>query len=245
MVEKVFFALWILAVFSLWLSYHPSQATLVIPSQASEYPRFAFLFLQSWLGVFAAWHSRLALLTTCLVVFFGCVGSFFFFWNSVFRSGSNTRQWALWLPVCLASLQTVLMAVFLALARSGAQPWWPGLELHYGYLATPLALSGFLVLLLLPNGWIRIFPLLSLTILTAYSFILTAAWRINLTRKEFPMIATAVADIASSAPADVVAEKHIKLLFWREDAASIKAVGNAIVLLRKVDFWGKTVPENK
>jgi len=242
---KCCFTLWFIAVFALWISYHPSQATFVIPAKASDFPQFAFSFLQSWLGVFATWHSNLALLATCLVLFVALVGSLFFSLSSVFRSLSNACQWALWLPVCLASLQTVLMAVLIALARCGAQPWWPGLELHSGYLATPIALSGFLVLLLLPNGWIRTFSLLSFAILTAYSFILTAAWRVNFTRKEFPKIAAAVADLASSVPADVVAEKHIKLFYWREDVASIKAVSNAIVLLRQVGFWGKALPENK
>jgi hypothetical protein len=152
--------------------------------------------------------------------------------------------WALWLPVFLACLQTLLTVIATAISRAGAQPWWPGLELHYGYLVTPLPLCAWLVILWLPRARVRATLLTGLSLLIGYAFLFNAGWRVSTARTEMHELAATIADITGPLTAKEVASQHIHQLYWLDDEKSKEAVTNGLMLLRQLSLWRQTTADD-
>ena len=145
------------------------------------------------------------------------------------------------LPVFLSALQTFLTIIAISYARAGAQPWWPGLELHYGYLATALPLSAWVVILFLPKGLMRKLLLGILFVVIGLAYLINADWRIRAAQDEYLRGTSASKDIVSSMSAEDVANRHLKEFYWLEGGQAEIAVSNGLIYLRQTRFWSPRI----
>lgn len=232
---------WALVVGLLFSGWRPSDATAQPAPDWATYARFALEMLQAWLGTYAAFETSniLTFLALGFVVLAG-IGSFALLLS---RAGARTAGKPLFaarLPVVLAAIQTFVVVTAVAFSRAGSQPWWPGLELHYGYLVTPLPLVAWIVLLSLPRSAVQICLLALLQMVVALSLFYNTGWRLKNAREEFGRVTCATADIISAVPAEEVAKEHIRQFYWRDDQTSQSSIAKGISLLRQIGIWKAT-----
>lgn len=229
------------AIIAIWSGWSSSSATETLADGPEQYFLFGFEMLKSWLGVFAMQNGTLMTVFATIILLVSLGGSF------VFMALTKTKQPRcllrfMLLPVFLSALQASCMIIVIAYSRAGAQPWSPGLELHYGYLVTALPLSAWIVVLMLPKGWIRQIVLASFTLIIAITYISNAGWRIKAAQDEYRRGAAVVADILSPMSNADVAHRHIREFYWVDGEQAESSVSNGLSLLRKTTFWSQGNP---
>lgn len=118
-----------------------------------------------------------------------------------------------------------LLAVTLVLGRVGHSPWSAGLEMHYGYLVTPVPVLAWILLSRDLNSAAA--AGLALLLLGAYgeSFVTGAKWRFDYVRGESVRVSDTVQLLRSDMPEKDLADQRISEFFyvdlppWRERIA--------------------------
>lgn len=219
-----------------WGTWTSSSATAIASKDVTGYVDFALGMSRSWLGVIVGQYGMAATLFSTAVLLFGLVGAAVLV-SKRDATGSGRSHALVMLPVLLLGLQSAVLVAAITTSRAGAQPWWPGLELHYGYLVTAAPVGAWMVMLLLPNAAVRQMSLLVLGVVVALGYLSNAAWRMEVAPDAYKRDAVVVADILSSMPADQVARRHIKQLYWVDGPEAQAAVSAGITSLRKSTFW--------
>ncbi len=224
---------WVAAILVIWLGWTSSSATEVKTNDTQQYFHFALQMLKSWLGLFAMNSSFFKTLFASFVLAVALGGGFLL----ILRAKLHNYSPLIVLPVFLSALQTFLTIIAISYARAGVQPWWPGLELHYGYLATALPLSAWVVILFLPKGLMRNLLLGIFFVVIGVAYLINADWRIRAAQNEYLRGTSASKDIVSSMSAEDVANRHLKEFYWLEGKQAEIAVSNGLIYLRQTRFW--------
>lgn len=227
---------WGVTILVIWMTWKGSSATEVMVNNPEQYVHFGLEMVKSWFGIFAIENAALKTVFASVVLLIALGGSFLL----ILRTKTEDPSYLLTLnilPVFLSALQAVAMIIVIAYSRAGAQPWWPGLELHYGYLVTALPLSAWIVILMLPKGLLRHVSLGTLVLIIGVAYVTNAGWRIHAAQNEYRRGSAVVADIISPMSAADVTHRHIREFYWVEGAQAETAVSNGLTLLRGTTFW--------
>ena len=229
-------ALWVATVATIWLRWQGSAATAASGHDLGIYVRFAYEMSKSWFGVYAAQHPAISGAGGALVMLVGLLGSLFWLVKHRPQGGDNLAFLRM-LPVFLAALQTAVMVALISVSRAAAQPWFPGLELHYGYLVTALPLCAWLVILMIPGAALRHTLLAALIVLVGMAYSGNVLWRLDAAKTEYHDSSAVVADLVSPMPAEDVAHRHIRAFYWVDGKDAEAAVTAGIQRLRELPFW--------
>jgi hypothetical protein len=233
---------WGVTILVIWMRWKGSSATEVMVNNPEQYVHFGLEMSKSWFGIFAIQNAALKTVFAFFVLLIGLGGSFLLILRTKMKDPSYLSPLII-LPVFLSALQAVAMIIVIAYSRAGSQPWWPGLELHYGSLVTALPLSAWIVILMLPKQAMRKVLLGILALVIASAYVSNAVWRMNAERDEYRQSAAVVADIISPMSVEDVAHRHIREFYWVGGAQAESAVSNGLTLLRKTAFWSQRKSE--
>jgi hypothetical protein len=235
----LYILLWLLTICSLWTFMSPSSATLSKAKDPMVFLDFAYAMSKSWLGVYAISSPALkAAFGFCIfLVFFAGIRVFL---NPKLSVSSMQVSRLRIFPVLLIALQSIVVLIAVTFSRAASQPWAPGLELHYGYLMTPLPLSAWIVILNFKNVLLKNICLTFLCLIVFLSYSYNFKWRIHHERDEFRNVSSATSDIFSLKSSEEIARNHIKQFWWKDDQDSQASVSNLLENLRKMSFWQKS-----
>lgn len=128
----------------------------------------------------------------------------------------------------------LVLLVVVAIGRSGTAEWSPGLEMHYGYLASPVILLSWLTISnRLPRGLISIVGILWVA-MAAHAFYSGAVWRLAYLKDNHRIFVLATQAIASQDDANTVTDRHIKDFYYVDIPATRREVANGISKLRTI-----------
>lgn len=233
-------SIWATSLIGLALVWKPSIAT---SAAAGTTPEAIVLFLQgmvkSWLGVYAmgadGWKTAFAV--AVIVAGMGvCLARA---WRSWRAKGARIGEMLLLLAVLTQSLVTICVV---AISRAGAQPWSPGLELHYGYLTILIPVCCWVAIsTAVPR---RLLSGLSLVALAgvAFVYVFNVEWRVGASRDGYSEVVAAEAALLSGMPARKAADEHIRQLYYVDTPDARSSVTGAIELLRTLPLW-RSQPE--
>jgi len=227
---------WSVTILVIWMTWKGSSATEMVVNSPMQYVRFSAEMLKSWFGIFAIENAALKTIFASVILLVALGGSFLLMLRTKTEDTSYLSALII-LPVFLSAFQAFAMIIVIAYSRAGAQPWWPGLELHYGYLVTALPLSAWIVILMLPKSSLRNLLLGTLALIIGIGYVTNAGWRIHAAQNEYRRGSAVVADIISPMSSADVAHRHIKEFYWVEGAQAEAAVSNGLTLLRGTTFW--------
>ena len=232
----LYILLWFLTICLLWTFMSPSSATLSKVKDPMVYFDFAYAMSKSWLGVYAISSPALkAAFGFCiLLVFFAGIRVFL---NPKLCVSSIQVSRLCIFPILLIALQSIVVLIAVTFSRAASQPWAPGLELHYGYLMTPLPLSAWIVILNSKNALLKNIALTFLCLIVFISYSHNFKWRIHNERDEFRKVSSATSDIFSLKSSEEIARNHINQFWWKDDQESLATVSNLLENLRKMSFW--------
>ncbi|MBX9400130.1 hypothetical protein K4L06_02320 [Lysobacter sp. BMK333-48F3] len=227
--------LWAATLAGLVLTWKPSGATAQSEhGLAQQLPPFLAGMLKSWMGVYAMADDGPKLALTAAIVAAAVLVGVWTLWR---RWRLRERRGFETLIVLAVLGQSLLTLMVVAVSRAVAQPWSPGLELHYGFLTTLIPLSAWA--LISAGAGPRTQRALALLALAgaAWIFSYNTDWRIGSLRDGYPQVAAAQAALLSKRSAAEVADKHIQEYYYLHDPASREAVAEAIPLLRQMPLW--------
>lgn len=141
--------------------------------------------------------------------------------------------------ILLVSTQTIILAFIISISRASIQPWWAGLELHYGYLFITIPFAGIYMLLKLKNNHLKHSISFASFLIVLLVFVSNASWRIAVARTENHQFIKAADAIMSSESSNTVAENFIKEFYWGSGDAEIRTVSSGLDQLRKHGIWLK------
>jgi hypothetical protein len=146
--------------------------------------------------------------------------------------------------VCRASiLETAIVGLFLGTAlvclgivfgRADRVIWFPGLEMHYGFLMTPFIIIPWIIL---SNYTTGIYLHICATIFVVVSMAASlhgALWRYNYVMKTAPLMAEIEVAIRSSEPPLDIANRYIREFFYLDEPRFRESVANGIQKLRSL-----------
>lgn len=232
--------IWAATVGTIWLHWHSSAATQAAGPAIGAYVHFAYEMSKSWFGVYAAQHPLVTGICGVVVVLIAVLGSAMLlrkYWRS------DDVMYLRMLPVFLAALQAVVMVALISISRAAAQPWFPGLELHYGYLVSTLPLCAWVVIRMLKTGAAQACLLAVLFVVIGFTYCGNASWRLNEAQVEYRDGSAVVADLTSSKSAEDVALRHIRAFYWVDGKDAETAVSGGIQQLRKLPLWRPGTPK--
>ena len=141
--------------------------------------------------------------------------------------------------VFLILIMTTTLISVIAYSRAGSQPWWPGLELHYGYIALLIPLSCWLLVSASPIWAMRKYICILFILVSCVSYVVNATWRISSLKKEFAETSSSIYDLKSTEAPDIVAKRHFKSMYWG-DVSNVSSLASGILLLREQGIWKST-----
>ncbi|ABP33543.1 hypothetical protein [Polynucleobacter asymbioticus] len=192
----------------------------------------------SWLGIFG---SRLTKFESLFMIFLSLAPIFYCGYGLANQFSKNQiNKISLYsYSILLVSTQTIILCFVISISRASMQPWWAGLELHYGYLFITIPFAGIYMLLKLKNKYLKNSISFASFMIFLLIFVSNAAWRIAAARAENHQFIMAVGAIMSSEPSNTVAENFIKEFYWGSGGAEINSVSLGLDQLRKHGIWLK------
>jgi len=216
--------------------WSPSSATQQKP-ELFDFIQFVTEFSKAWLAIFAITYPSFTFSFTILFVV-----SVIILWFTAGRlrcdhlSNVPSVTYGLTSLVITIIIMVMFVLFITAFTRAGSQPWQPGLELHYGYLALPLPLSCWLLVSISPKSMVRKVICILLVLISLVAYFVNAAWRVSTLKYEFSETASVVNAIVSSVSADQVAERHFNSMYWG-GKEGLPNLANGITLLRGNGIW--------
>lgn len=234
---------WAFSVVTIWINYHSSSATDKVSSDILPYIHFGLEMIKSYFGIFSARNSIISYIIGMSLLLIAVRGSFHLF--VVNKLVKDIEKQLLMLPLLLSLLQTIIMVVAISKSRAGIQPWFSGLELHYGYLVTPIPIIAWIILLMLPRTSYRSFTIIILCLTMAIAYLKNYTWRIGAAYNEYRKGIVVINDIISTKATSDVSKLHIREFYWIEGIEAESSISNGLILLRKTPFWKLDSDSNK
>jgi hypothetical protein len=235
---KVFISLilLIISLFFIIFSYDSSPASQVVPD-LNKFIVFILEFSKAWMGIFAITFPSIKLAFVFLILVATILLAFK---ESKYRyldkyKAAITFDKIIMLVFLILIMTTTLISV-IAYSRAGSHPWWPGLELHYGYIALLIPLSCWLLVSASPICAMRKYVCILFILVSFVSYVVNATWRISSLRKEFAETSSSIYDLNSIEAPDIVAKRHFKSMYWG-DVSNISSLASGILLLREQGIW--------
>lgn len=207
----------------LWLTWTPSSA-----SGGTDIARaltFIYEFGKSSLAVSALHGGLWKAIALGALTFAGL----YFALRELARSKLTPAERAL----CATLIALLGMMVAIAIGRSGANPWRPGLEMHYGYLATPVPILCWL--LISRSVLTRFVHALGagLLALFAVAFVENVQWRIGQIHADSAKTTEVAYLIQSCTPASEIVDAHLPQLYYVDTPRARIVVREGIERLRR------------
>ena len=139
-----------------------------------------------------------------------------------------------YLILFIGLISHLLLCVAIALGRSKSGYWPAGMELHYGFLATPLLIYSWLLL----SGFasavvVRIIGSI-LIFACAFSFLQGNIWRKGVVMNEQVKFEEIAVEVRASNDLRATSKKYIKEFYWIEDENAVQLVENGLVKYRRL-----------
>lgn len=128
-----------------------------------------------------------------------------------------------------------LLSMLLSIAIGRSEYWIPGLEKHYGYLATVLPIVSWIAVSIYAPGKLRITIGLILVFLYGYSYVENAEWRIAYGKESRQKIIRIYGDISSGMMISDFVNKHNSYFYYIDNENTRQSVKNIIVMLKRTD----------
>lgn len=230
-------AIWLLVCVLLGASFSPSSATRAEAVGIGVYSDFFWGIWNSWLGISSTinlkWSKPFATAAFLLVLAFEGVH----LCKAIRASAFDHRAVAGYVALT-ALLDSFVVILAVTLSRAASQPWWSGLELHYGFLALGLPMSMALIVSIIPNRRVKWLLSTGLVALALVAFVMNAKWRYEVAVVENKRNVLAAKDILDSSISDLnVARSHISEFYWHSDEDSVRSVAAGIARLRYLRVW--------
>jgi hypothetical protein len=238
---KVFISLilLIISLFFIIFGFSPSPASQVAPD-LNKFIVFILEFSKAWMGIFAITFPsiKLAFAFLMLVVTILLASKDLKYQHFDKYKAAITFDKLIMLVFLILIMTTTLISV-IAYSRAASQPWSPGLELHYGYLALLLPLSCWFLVSVSPIGAMRKYISILLILVSCVSYLVNATWRISSLKKEFAETISSIYDLKSTDTPNIVAKQHFKSMSWGDDSddSNVSSLANGILLLRGQGIW--------
>jgi hypothetical protein len=208
----------------LWLAWRPSEVSGA--SQVNNVLAFLYEFVKSSLFVSALYGG----LWKAIALGALTAAGFYFAVREFASSNAGQAQRAL----CAMVFATIGLMVAIAIGRSGANPWWPGLEMHYGYLATPVPILSWLLISRHVPSWLVNTLGVGLLVVYAIAFVENANWRITTIRSASPQVSEISYLIQSCGPPEQIVNAHLPRLYHVDTPEARALVRDGIETLRRV-----------
>lgn len=207
----------------LWLTWTPSSASG--GANVNSALTFLYEFVKSTLAV-SALHGGLwkAIALGALTA----AGLYLALRELALKSPSQSHR-----ALCAMLLAVFGMMVAIAIGRSGANPWRPGLEMHYGYLATPVPILCWLLISRSAPSWLANVLGAGLLTLFATAFVENAEWRIASIRSDTPKVTEVSYLLHGCTPADQIVNAHFSQLYHADSPRARVVVREGIEKLRR------------
>jgi hypothetical protein len=231
--NKAAFFAWCFLIVALLLNFESSAASKSSGVSVETYLRFFVGLSGGWLGVFATKLDYIKLVLSAIVVFLpiyfliGRFNSYGFFYTAD-------------LPLATFTLSTVVVLIVVTISRAASQPWWPGLELHYGFLSIGLPVCALVSINRLASGWVKRFLCILFFMVGAFAYSSNYIWRITAAGVEFHNSLRISADLLSGVSEKEIARASVREFYWVSGDEAEKSISDGILLLRRLPFWSQS-----
>jgi hypothetical protein len=137
-------------------------------------------------------------------------------------------------PVYALFVALLAICVAVAVGRSQHSPWTPGLEMHYGYLVSPLPILAWLVISRKARPMLANVLGTALLLLYANAFLANANWRTGYIRSAAPKFAEVSRMIRDGTPVDQIMQAHMPQLYYVDTPDTRYHVSVGVERLRQV-----------
>jgi hypothetical protein len=190
----------------------------------------------SWLGIYGARRTGvdnflLVLLPVIPLIY--CGFSTFATWRKSQLNEISLYSYSIFLVVA----QAIALCVVISFSRASIQPWWPGLELHYGYLFITIPFAAVYMVMQLKSDSVKYLISFALFILCGSLFLSNSYWRISVAKTENKKFIQASEAILSAKSSRVVAKEFIKEFYWGFGEEEVNVVASGIDSIRKRGIW--------
>jgi hypothetical protein len=225
---------WLIICF--FILYKTLIVSTASPINSSYFIKFIIGIANSWAGLYATTFNIWGLILTITLVLFPFV---YLCWTvNAYRSNRiQLNQLLTMISLTFILLGSVITILLVSVSRSTSTTWWPGLELHYGFLVTLLPITFLLVLSFFKARFTRALVSLIFFYIVFSGFLSNLNWRISSAQEGFEKITQASAAILSPQPAHDVSEKYIKEFNWVSNESSINMVADGLKKLRQLPLW--------
>lgn len=223
---------WLTIIVLLLLGFQSSAASKVSGVSFDGYLNFFVGISSSWLGVFA---TKLYLIKLVLFVLFLFL-PFYFLIKALIAEGVFFTAG---FPLAIFSLCSVAILVVVTASRAASQPWWPGLELHYGFLAIGIPICALIIVNHFTVNLVRVFFLTLYVLVGVVSYSSNFIWRLAAAQDGYSNLVRTSSDLLSGISEYEIAKNSIKEFYWISGEVVEKSIGSGITQLRMLRFWSK------
>lgn len=224
---------WLTVVVALLLGFESSAASKSSGVSFEGYLNFFAGISSSWLGVSATKVDFVRLVLAFIFVLLP-------FWLLLKRLIADGVYTSAEFPLAVFMLGSVVILVIVTISRAASQPWWPGLELHYGFLAVGIPVSAVVITNHLAVSLARVFVLTFYMVVGVVSYSSNFSWRLSASQDEYSKSVRTASDLLSGVSGHEIAKNSIKEFYWISDERAVSSIENGISELRKLRFWNKS-----
>lgn len=226
--DRLFLFIWLVLIIVLWFNFEGSSATQKSSDDIFIYFNFFIHIVSSYFGVFLSSYPKLVITLAVLILSINLISIIFIYLNT--KMIYDRLKIEMLLIVLFA---TILLLLAITISRAAIQPWFSGLELHYGFLSIPI----LFIFIIIIRSVIKEVYLLSLLLLFLITYTHNFVWRMNNQLIESKKIVKCHNDILSNKDSFLVAKECIKEFYWMEGLEYEIKLGEGIRILRQMPYF--------